>query len=65
MVHIVQEIRPPMKQIKVDLNGFKTYVDFEIIESWDEKNLYPTLLGIEWAFDNDHYPKFELVKNVI
>jgi len=41
-----------LENVEVDLAGVKTVADFEVIEILDDKDPYPTLLGIEWAFDN-------------
>lgn len=35
----------------VDIEGASTLVDFEVIEIMDDRNPYPTLLGIDWAID--------------
>ena len=42
-----------MEDTKVDLVGMKTIVDFKVMEIMDEKDPYPTLLGIKWAYYND------------
>jgi hypothetical protein len=34
------------------LVGVKTIDDFEVIEIMGEKDPYPYLLGIEWAYQN-------------
>jgi hypothetical protein len=36
----------------VDLDGVRTKEDFEVIEIVDGTTPYPTLLGLDWAFDN-------------
>jgi len=38
----------PIRQenVEVDLAGVKTVADFEVLEILDEKDTYPTLLGI-------------------
>nr|KUM49433.1 hypothetical protein ABT39_MTgene3982 [Picea glauca]QHR86974.1 hypothetical protein Q903MT_gene983 [Picea sitchensis] len=41
-----------LENVEVDLAGVKTYADFEVIEIMGEKDPYPALLGIDWAFDN-------------
>lgn len=41
-----------LKEVVVDLISMKTMVDIEVIEIRDEKDPYPALLGIDWAFDN-------------
>ena len=37
----------------MDLDGIWSIEQFEVIEIVDDNNPYPTLLGIEWAFDNN------------
>jgi hypothetical protein len=44
----------------MDINGVRTFVDFEVIEIVDDICPYPTLLGIDWAFNN--YIVFDLKK---
>ena len=41
-----------MSSVPVDLNGVRSLPDFEVIEIIDDSTSYPTLLGIEWAFEN-------------
>ena len=36
----------------MDIDGVRTFVDFKVIEIVDERCPYPTLLGIDWAFNN-------------
>ena len=36
----------------MDINGVRTFVDFEVIEIVDDSFPYPALLGIDWTFDN-------------
>lgn len=38
-----------LQGITIDIEGARTLVDFEVIEIFDDSNLYPTLLGIDWA----------------
>jgi hypothetical protein len=38
--------------VTVDLDGVRTKADFEVIEIVDDTTPYPTLLGLDWAFDN-------------
>ena len=40
-----------VSNLVVDIEGMKTYTDFDIIELVDSGGSYPTLLGIGW--DND------------
>jgi len=41
-----------LEHVPVDIDGVRTFVDFEVIEIVDDSCPYPTLLGIDWAFDN-------------
>jgi hypothetical protein len=36
----------------VDIDGVRTFLDFEVIEIVDDNYPYPTRLGIDWAFNN-------------
>ena len=42
-----------LPSVSTDIDGFSTLADFDVIEIIDDNNPYPTLLGIEWAIDND------------
>jgi hypothetical protein len=41
-----------LKGVTVDLDGVCTKADFEVIEIVDGTTPYPTLLGLDWEFDN-------------
>jgi hypothetical protein len=41
-----------LKGIPVDLDGVCTMADFEVIDIVDNTSPYPTLLGLDWDFDN-------------
>jgi hypothetical protein len=41
-----------LKGVTVDLDGVHTKVDFKVIEIVDGTTTYPTLLGLDWVFDN-------------
>jgi hypothetical protein len=41
-----------LKEVTVDLDGVRTKADFEVIEIVDGTTPYPTLLGLDWAFEN-------------
>jgi hypothetical protein len=41
-----------LKGVTVDLDGVNTKADFEVIEIVDDTTPYPTLLGMDWEFDN-------------
>jgi hypothetical protein len=36
----------------VDIDGVRTFADFEVIEIVDDNFSFPTMLGIDWAFNN-------------
>jgi hypothetical protein len=36
----------------MDIDGVRTFVDFEVIKIVDDICLYPALLGINWSFNN-------------
>ena len=38
--------------VPIDLEGVRSLDDFEVIEIIDDSMSYPTLLGIDWAFEN-------------
>ena len=38
--------------LPVEVEGPKTYANFDVIEIVDDTNPYPTLLGIGWAMEN-------------
>jgi hypothetical protein len=41
-----------LEHVLVDIDGVRTFVDFEVIEIVDDNCPYPALLGIDWAFNN-------------
>jgi hypothetical protein len=41
-----------LKEVIVHLDGVCTKVDFEVIEIVEGTTSYPTLLGLDWAFEN-------------
>lgn len=40
-----------LQGVTMDIDSASTQTDFEVIKIVDDSNLYPTLLGIEWAMD--------------
>jgi hypothetical protein len=38
--------------VSVNIDGVCTVEEFEVIEIMDESQPYPTLMGLEWDFDN-------------
>jgi hypothetical protein len=41
-----------LEHVPVDIDGVRTFADFEVIEIVDDSCPYPALLGIDWAFIN-------------
>jgi hypothetical protein len=41
-----------LENVEIDVVGVKTVADFKVIEIMGDKDPYPTLLGIDWAYDN-------------
>ena len=41
-----------LSNVIVDVEGLRTYADFEVINIVDDTNPYPALLGIDWAIAN-------------
>jgi hypothetical protein len=41
-----------LSSVPVDLDGVCSLANFEVIKIIDESTPYPTLLGIDWAFEN-------------
>jgi hypothetical protein len=41
-----------MENVEIDVAGVKTTADFKVIEIVVDKDPYPLLLEIEWAYDN-------------
>ena len=36
----------------VEVEGLRTYANFEVIDIVDDTNPYPNILGIDWVIDN-------------
>ena len=41
-----------LSNVSVDLYGVRSLANFEVIEIIDDSTSYPTLLGIDWAFES-------------
>jgi hypothetical protein len=41
-----------LEHVPIDIYGFITFVDLKVIEIVDDSCPYPTLLGIDWDFNN-------------
>ena len=52
-----------LENVEIDVAGVKTVAHFEVIEIMGDKDPYPTLLGIDWAFDN--YAVIDLKKDTM
>jgi hypothetical protein len=52
-----------LESVEIDVAGVKTVDDFEVIKIMGDKEPYPTLLGIDWAYDN--YVVIDLKKDTM
>jgi hypothetical protein len=52
-----------LENVEIDAVRVKLVVDFEVIEIMGDKDPYPVLLGIDWAYDN--YAIIELNKDTM
>ena len=43
----------------MEVEGLRIYSDFEVIDIVDDTKPYPTLLGIDWAIDNQTIINFK------
>ena len=41
-----------LPQVPVDIDGVRSFAEFEVIEIIGNSRPYPALLGIDWAIDN-------------
>ena len=41
-----------LSNVSINVEGLHKFIDFEVINIVDDMNPYPTLLGIDWAIDN-------------
>jgi hypothetical protein len=41
-----------LEHVPVDIDGVRTFADFEVIEIVDDSCPYPAMLGIDWVFNN-------------
>ena len=48
-----------LSNVTVDVEGLRTYANFEVINIVDDTNPYPSLLGIDWAIDNQTIINFK------
>jgi hypothetical protein len=48
-----------LEQVEVNIDGVRTKGNFELIKIMDELDPYPTLLGIDWEFDNNAIPNLK------
>jgi hypothetical protein len=52
-----------MESMEIDVMGVKTIDEFEVIDIMGDKDPYPSLLGIDWAYDN--YAVIDLKKDTM
>ena len=52
-----------LENVEINVEGVKKMSDFEVIEIMGDKDPYPTLLDIDWAYDN--YVVIDLKKYTI
>ena len=52
-----------LEDVKIDIAGVKAYTDFEVIDIMGDKDPYPALLGIDWAFES--YAIIDLKKELM
>jgi hypothetical protein len=45
-------------RVTFNIDGVHNVANFEVIEIVDKSHLYPTLLGMDWAFDNQEIINF-------
>ena len=43
-----------LEHVPININGVRTFADFEVIEIFDDSCPYPALLGIDWDFNNSN-----------
>ena len=48
-----------LSQVPMDVEGLRTYSDFEVIDIIGDTNPYPTLLGIDWEIYNQTIINFK------
>jgi hypothetical protein len=53
-----------LKGVPLDLDGVCTMDYFEVIDRVDNTSPYPTLLGLEWAFDKQSIINFKTRKMI-
>jgi hypothetical protein len=52
-----------LENVEIDVVGVNIVADFEVIKIMGDKEPYPALLGIDWAYDN--YAVIDLRKDTI
>ena len=48
-----------LTQVHMEIEGLIKYADFRVIDIVDDTNPYPTLLGIDWAIDDQTIINFK------
>jgi hypothetical protein len=44
-----------LEHVPIEIDGIRTFADFEVIEIVDDSCPYPALLGIDWDFNNSTF----------
>ena len=52
-----------LESVEIDVAGVKTVAEFEVVKIMGNKDPYPTLLGIDWAYEN--YAVIDLKKDTM
>ena len=52
-----------LESVEIDVAGVNTIAGFQVIEIMGDKDPYPTLLGIDWAYEN--YAVIDLKKDTM
>ena len=50
-----------LSQVPIDIEGLRTFIDFEVINIVNNTNPYPMLLGIYWSMDNQTIVTFKKI----
>ena len=50
-----------LTQVPIEVEGLRTYANFEFIHIIESTNAYPALLGIDWEIDNQTIINFKKI----
>ena len=48
-----------LTQVLIKVEGPRTYIEFKVIDIVDDTKPYPTILGIDWAINNQAITNFK------